>query len=261
MLSTFDTDRVARAFSRNRATYDRHAIVQRAMARDLTQRLRDHCPARLERVLELGCGTGLITRELADAFDLGAYVVNDLVPEFARDGAAYLVGRGVCPVSCLHGDIARIEDYPGAQSLIVSGATFQWLREIEPVIARLLDALERGGVLAFTTFGPDNCAEIRALTGLGLPYPTLPELRASLKERAEILVARESRQTLYFDSALEVLRHLRYTGVNGVADWRWSPRELREFCANYEAVNRCEKGVALTYHPVLVVARKVDGSL
>lgn len=256
MHATINTDRVARAFHRNHATYDQHAIVQREMARALIAPLRDLCPHRLGQVLELGCGTGLVTRELAEAFDLGACTVNDLVPDLAESAADLLRRGGAGPVACLPGDIEAITEFPAAQSLIVSGATFQWLRDIARFLLRITAHLRPGGLLAFSTFGPENLRELRNATGIGLPYPPLDSLRAILAGSKEVLVAREWRTTLRFDSALDVLRHLRKTGVNGLAECRWTPRQLNRFCAEFERSHPFDGGVALTYHPIVIIARK-----
>lgn len=57
--------------------------------------------------------------------------------------------------------------------------------------------------------------EIHTLTGHGLEYFSLEELKALLSSRFEILYAEEEIVSLPFGTPLEVLQHLRQTGVTG----------------------------------------------
>lgn len=257
MPTSPDRNRIARAFRGSLTTYDQHAVVQLAMARDLVAELRRHHTGHWPRALELGAGTGLLTRELVSAFTFGRYVVNDLVPEFAARAYALLKHRHVARRDCLPGDVEALTGYPRDLSLVVSGATFQWLRDLRTFLHRMLARLAPGGLMAFTTFGPENCSEVGTLTDVRLAYPALDEIRAHLEGRAEVLDAREWREPLCFGDARAVLRHLKQTGVNGAGVYRWTPRALRAFCREYQARFPWQDGVRLTYHPMLVVARRI----
>lgn len=57
--------------------------------------------------------------------------------------------------------------------------------------------------------------EIHTLTGHGLEYFSLEELKALLSSRFEVLYAEEEIVSLPFGTPLEVLQHLRQTGVTG----------------------------------------------
>lgn len=256
MERILDKTRVARAFRRSHDTYDTHATVQRQMADDLVGAIARHAPDRLGHVLELGCGTGLVTRALVGTRPIAHYTVNDLVHDLATGAAKSLESPEVSGHTVLSGDIERLEAIPDTLSLIVSGATFQWLREPAQFLPRMINQLEPGGLLAFTTFGPENLAEFRDLTGVGLHYPGLETLRHYVSPGADVLVAEEWHTRLFFDHPRDVLRHLQRTGVNGAGQYRWSPRELRAFCADYERRHGRDGKVPVTYHPILVVARR-----
>jgi len=256
MPSTLDKTRVLRAFSRNYATYEAEATVQHAMARRLVDALRPHVSHHLDRALEVGCGTGLVSRLLCDQCSVNEYFVNDLVPTHCTAVVEMLSAQGVPSAHALPGDIESLATLPTDCALVISGATLQWVQNPGAVVGRLLDALRPGGLLAFTSFGPENCREVRALSGIGLSYPPLDALRAMIALRATVLVAEEWEQALHFESARQVLRHLKQTGVNGIERHRWTPSALREFCRRYEAAYSAPQGIPLTYHPILMVARR-----
>jgi malonyl-CoA O-methyltransferase len=253
---TLDNTRIARAFLKSLKTYDTQASVQQGMARDLMAELKAHSPGQLDSVLELGCGTGQLTERMLSSFRIAHYVANDLVPEFRVPIGRTLDEHRKTNGSFLAGDMEALSCFPDNLSLIVSGATFQWLKDIKGFVARMSRHLAPEGILAFSTFGPDNCKEISALTGLGLAYPTLAELKGYLNGTYQILVAHESHETRFFDTSMEVLRHLKATGVNGMVRHRWTPKGLKKFCEDYTTAYQQKAGIPLTYHPILVVARK-----
>ncbi|MCF6284683.1 MAG: malonyl-ACP O-methyltransferase BioC [Candidatus Hydrogenedentes bacterium] len=256
MEITLENTRIAHAFRKSLNTYDQAATVQHRMARDLVDELKKHGPRQFDRVLELGCGTGQLTRMMLSAFFIEHYAANDLVPECETGIDAIFARYPKTKGSFLAGDAETFYDYPDALSLLVSGATFQWLDDLNGFLARITPYLAPEGILAFSTFGPDNCKEIRTLTGLGLDYPTLDKLKGYLKKDYHILAVRESHETCFFDTPMAVLRHLKATGVNGIAAHRWTPKGLAQFCENYTMAYQQGAGVPLTYHPVLIVARK-----
>ena len=93
-------------------------------------------------IYDLGCGTGHLTRVLADQFP-GARVTGvDSSPEMLAEAR-----REFPAISWLRGDINswRPEVPPG---LIYSNAALQWVRAHETLFPSLLQSLASGGVLA-----------------------------------------------------------------------------------------------------------------
>lgn len=242
-----DTARIQRSFRRSLSTYDEHATVQRRMAERLCALL----PARsYPCIAELGCGTGQLTRLLAERIPCRSYLANDLVPECA--GAAL---RFRPQARFLPGDIDEEaphlrEHQPDGFDLVISNACLQWSRRPAATLAALHAALKPGGILAFSSFGQDNLREIRALFGVGLTSPTLDALRALLPA-GTLLTLCEEHQTIVFSSLLDALRHLRATGVNAFDAPPLTHGRLKaldeRFCRDFART--------LTYHPRYVVLR------
>lgn len=74
--------------------------------------------------------------------------------------------------------------------LVVSGSTIQWFVDREAFLQRLAQAMNPGALLAVSLFGPENFKELRELTGRGLAYPTLAELRKELETDFDIIELR-----------------------------------------------------------------------
>ena len=260
MPERLDKERVARSFRRSLATYDREATVQREVGRRLLALLAHYPPINVQRVLEIGCCTGLLTELFCGAHRPGVLYLNDLVPEFAEHAAAR-PGPELCScVRPLAGDIERAE-LPGELDLVLSSSTFQWVVDLPRLIQRLAQALKPGGQLAFALFGPGTLAEFRALTGVGLGYRDAESIEAALARDFVIEARDESRSQLVFAHPRRVLEHLRATGVGGVTDFSWTKSRLRDFEQEYIDRFGDQAGVPVSYVTYYFVARRRDGEL
>ena len=72
----------------------------------------------------------------------------------------------------------------------------------------------------------------------------------------EIRLASEASAVLTFVHPLEVFRHLKHTGVNSLGDSHWSRSRWQKLAAAYRAAFPHAEGVTLTYHPLMLLARR-----
>lgn len=243
-------------FRRCLATYDAHATVQRQMADRLVQLLRARQVTTFPRALEVGSGTGMLTRRLLENFNIRELAVNDMVAE-CRTPVDALAGEfPQVNIRFIPGDIESLVAIPSEVDLIVANAAFQWVQDLPRLLERLCSLLSPGGVLAFGTFGPDNLSEVRAAAGHALHYYDKDSLRAMLPAGMKSVALEETRTTITFTSPREVLGHIRSTGSNALARTTWTRASLSDFERNYRADHARNGGVGLTYHPIIVVAER-----
>ena len=153
----------------------------------------------------------------------------------------------------------RIDLPAAAFDLVASNAVFHWLDDPAGLLERLAAALRAGGLLAFTTFGPDNLREVAAVGEGGSVTARYDEIAALLERRYRVLQCWENRETLRFSSPRRVLEHLRRTGANGLERAGWTRGVLRAFEGEYRERFGTGGEVTLTYHPMLFVARRKGG--
>lgn len=251
-----DKSRIKQRFAHALASYEAAAQVQAVVADALLDELAACQPGLTpRRVLEIGCASGVLTERIVARYPR---LVELLACDLVEDCAACLASRSAnwpLKPGFLAGDIEELA-LPGCFDLILSSSTLQWVHDLPALTAKLADHLEPGGLLAVSLYGPDNFLEIRALTGSGLSYPSLAELRALMARHFQILAIREDREELQFASPLDLLRHLRDTGVNALAPLGWTRGKLARFCVEYQSLFGSAEGVRLTYHPLYLVARK-----
>ncbi|MCC8035345.1 MAG: methyltransferase domain-containing protein [Rikenellaceae bacterium] len=250
-----DKEFVKRRFAQRLRQYHQMAQVQQGIAAELATIYKLHFDS-LEpsRIYEAGAGTGFLTRYLRFYHPEAEFFLNDLT-----DAAAPFLGELMSGYKTryLWGDAERIPVPEGTDALF-SASTIQWFEDLPAFLRMASDATTKGGALVLSSFGPENFKEIRCIRGEGLDYLPKTELGRMVEEAGyQILHLSEQTRVLYFDIAVDVVYHIKYTGVNALMPVRWTKERLKEFTERYTELFRTREGVVpLTYHPVFVVARK-----
>lgn len=241
--------RVQRSFQRGLSSYHHAASPQAAIAEHLASLLADHAPRDLGQIFEFGCGTGHFTNALTARFRSTALYLNDLVEDcetMIPAGSRFSPG----PVE----DISL----PEGLSMIASASTIQWVHDVPALMSKLWNHLAPGGWLALSGFGQDHFHQLSSLgSTASAPGYVDPKAWAQMLP-PEAVVHHLSKQeiTVRFTSAMELLRHLRQTGVNGQAKGGWSRARLTRFEAEYFEKFGDDGQIPLTYSPVYLIARK-----
>ena len=252
---TLDKERVARCFRQAMATYDLHATVQKRVGARLLEFAGQVPAISYERVLEIGCCTGLLTRMLCRRQRVRILYLNDLVADFGAAVRSGIPEERMPDLRPWFGDIEGLP-LPERLTLVISSATFQWLADLPGFLHRLAPALDHDGFLAFSIFGPGTLAEFTELTGIGLDYRT-PEQIASFVEKDFVLEQMVTEQNrLWLPAPRDVLHHLRATGVGGVRDYRWTRSGLRSFERDYLTRFGTADGVPVTYVSTYCIASR-----
>jgi trans-aconitate 2-methyltransferase len=136
--------------------YHRSASAQTGWGREVHDRL-GLCGD--ERVIDLGCGDGRLTAELAarvprgsvTGLDADADMIRFARKNHARENVSYVLGD------------ARRFELGRRVDLVVSTATLHWVREQVEVLASCRTHLAPGGRIHFQMGGRGNCAGILAV--------------------------------------------------------------------------------------------------
>lgn len=240
-----NTKSIKSHFEKSMDKYDENAVVQIELAEKLATQTAEICPC-VESILELGCGTGVLTKQIKEKITFQKYYVNDLVEKSKN-----YISKILPEFTFIHGNAIKIKP-PKNVDLIVSNAMFQWFSNLEDITNHCKSCLNNGGILAFSTFGIKNFNEIRELSGLSLNYLSKEEIIKKLEPDFEILYSNEYSYTLDFASPLEILAHMKNTGVNSLTTKTWTVKEVKEFCEKY--LKKYET-VKLTYNPIIVIIK------
>jgi malonyl-CoA O-methyltransferase len=244
---------IEKRFSAAAETYDRHARPQRSLARSVCDVLPEIYP---EQILELGCGTGQLTRLLFDQFpdvridavDLSQKMIEHSRQKFKRFPQA----------TWIEGDAQTwrgTEPYP----LIVSSAALHWVADLQKTFENIFECLEPGGFFSLGMMLRGTLQELQALRQEIAPdktpastLPTLDGLVDRLHAAGfKILRKKQSEEEVAYVSAADFLRTIHEQGVTGtkVASGRapLNRSELDRLMELYQTRHSSLDGVTATY--------------
>ena len=246
-----DKTLVAERFNAARPSYDDNAEPQKLIADYLANQLADKDTRAIlgdarATVLEIGCGTGLLSRRVLDMHPAARLAYWDIAAD-APDGidpAAYTA----CDAETRIADVAE-----ASLDMILSASTMQWFNSPERFVERALRALRPGGMLVLSTFGSRNMHETAEASGVGLRLADAAVWREAIAAMpdAEPVALQQVEMQCRFADAMHALRHLSRTGVNAIT----------RTAANARAVAaRLQPDPAapctLTYAPLFILIRK-----
>lgn len=247
---------VKKRFKRSLGTYEEAAIAQMQMNARLCGYLNEKDIESQLRILEIGCGTGTLTKQLFRSLDIHEIFLNDIVEEIINPVQNILSADNFDKCSFVIGDAEEIT-FPAGLNLVVSGSTFQWFKDLPAMFEKIYNVLNPGGMMVFSTFGMRNLMEIKEISGKGLEYYSLANLKKIASNYFEILNLEEEIIPLYFPDVTSIIQHVKKTGVNAVSSVNWSKSYYHDFLNKYENY-KTKRGYSLTYNPIYFIGRKND---
>ena len=235
------SERIARAFAGAR-DYDRHARIQREVARDLAaQVVTLDLPAR-PRVLEIGCGTGFLTQALAEAGLGGDWLVTDIAPEMVGRCRERLGDSPRRRFAVLDGEDGTPEG--GPFDLIVSSLALQWFDDAPAALARMGGWLAPGGHCVVTTLGPGSFAEWRRAHEAEGLLPGTPVFASVEAFACDLAVENRIERHADARSFVHALKAIG-AGTSAPGHRPLGPAQLRRVMAHFD-----RNGCAVTYEIV-----------
>jgi malonyl-CoA O-methyltransferase len=252
-----DGRQVRRSFNIASGRYDASAVLQERVRRELLERL-DLVRIEPGVVVDLGAATGAgsqaLKRRYRDSRVAAVDVAEDMLRRASRREVFLRRFDRVC------GDAAALPFRDASVDLVFSNLALHWCNDPDRVFAECRRVLKPGGLLTFTTYGPDTLVELRRAwaavdarvhVNRFIDMHDLGDalLRAGLAEP----VMDVERYTLTYGEVRDLMRDLKSVGAHNVNAGR--PRGLTgrgalgRMIAAYEA-NRVQGLLPATYEVV-----------
>lgn len=219
---------VRASFDRASAGYESAAGLQARVAAELLERLAVFAfePG---VVLDLGAGTGRVTRELKRRYRRALVIALDLAPGMLREARRHQQWWRRFERLCA--DALRLPLADGSVDIVFSNLMLQWCQPLDTALAECRRVLKPDGFFAFSTFGPDTLHELRGAWARTDGYNHVNHfvdvhevgdalVRAGLMEP----VLDVDRLEVTYPDALSLMRDLKAIGAHNVTAGR--PRAL-----------------------------------
>jgi len=148
-----------RSFEQAAARYDEAAVLQREVGARLLERL-DLMRLQPQRILDLGSGTGYCIDGLFGRYRKADVVALDIAHPMLR--RARRRGRWLRRPRCVCADAERLPFPDNSFDLVFSNLMLQWCVDLDTAFGELRRVIRPGGLLLFSSFGPDTLKELRA---------------------------------------------------------------------------------------------------
>jgi len=225
-----------------------------------------------DSILDLGCGTGKLTVELARLASKGSIVGIDPSREMLDKAREVSTGMENIRLMQL---AAQAMNFADEFDLVFSNSALQWIREQEEVIKRIYRSLKKNGRLFFQVPGENFCREFFSYTKEAIAALELERFYTTWESPWRFL-SQEEYASLLHDAGFRNVKifyrdyELRFSDIASILAW-WASAGLRPYLeplpekeqeqfkqafADLFERNRTDNGIEFNFWRIFASARK-----
>ncbi len=161
-IAEIDRQAMRAAFEKAAPFYDAAAILQQEVANRLVERM-DLMSMKPVSILDAGSGTGFVSQLIAERFPKAKITALDLAFNMLKQAKNKhtFKQRWNKQFRYVHAEVENLPFADASVELVISGLTMQWCQDLPKVFAEFKRVLTPGGLLLFSSFGPDTLKELR----------------------------------------------------------------------------------------------------
>ncbi len=152
-----DKNRVQAAFDHAAHSYDEAAVLQHEIGHRVMERL-EMIKIQPEVIVDIGSGTGRLSSALTERYPDSQLYSLDLAPGMLTYARKQSIAQ---PQGFVCADTEQLPLSDQSVDMIISNVTLQWCSDLERALRECQRVIKPGGLLMFTTFGPDTLKELR----------------------------------------------------------------------------------------------------
>ena len=239
-----DRRQVRHNFGAAAGSYERHDALQREVQEQLAGRL-DFYLQQPERIVDVGAGTGRGSAMLKQRYPKAQVLALDSALPMLRAAKQHM--RLLKPFRRICAEATALPLPDHSVDVLYSNLCFQWVDDLPALFGECARVLKTGGMLTFSSFGPDTLKELRAAWAAADQQPHVGRfldmhdvgdalINAGLRDP----VLDVSRYTLTYSEPQGLLRELRGLGATNADHARGrgltGKSRYRAMLAAYEAM-------------------------
>ena len=161
-IAQIDRQAMRASFEKAASSYDAAAVLQQEVANRLVDRM-DVMSMKPVSILDAGSGTGFVSQLLAERFPKAKITALDLAYNMLKQAKnkRTFKQRWNKRFNYVNAEVENLPFADASVELVISGLTLQWCQDMPKVFKEFKRVLAPGGLLLFSSFGPDTLKELR----------------------------------------------------------------------------------------------------
>jgi malonyl-CoA O-methyltransferase len=229
---------ISKAFNQQALEYERAAVVQQEIGERLFERLQ-YMKISPQHILDLGCGTGKLSRQLRLKYPKAQIIGLDLAYDMLLQAKQKQNWRRKW--SLVAADMTHLPFVNGVFDLVFANQAIHWSHSMLSVFRELNRVMKVNGCLMFTTLGPDTFKELKkAWSGVNA-YAHVNEF-ADMHDLGDWLMAEHFLEpvvdmellAIHYETLPQLIDALKKQGVKNINPHRNKGLTSRTAWANFE---------------------------
>ncbi|MFH1612490.1 MAG: methyltransferase domain-containing protein [bacterium] len=148
--------KISQSFSKVASHYDKYAFLQRKLAHELIEKIKNQ--NNIKYILDIGSGTGEICSILEKIFPQAKIFGCDIA--FGMSLYAQKKYSDRTKIFFQQSDAEKLPYKKNCFDLVISNTSFQWIKNIKNLFVEIKNVLKPNGKIYFTTFGKESLLEL-----------------------------------------------------------------------------------------------------
>lgn len=260
-VAEIDRAAMRAAFEKAALSYDAAAVLQQEVASRLVERM-DMMTMQPVSILDVGSGTGFVSHLLAARYPKAKITAVDLAINMLKQARSKrsFKQRWNKRFNYVNAEVENLPFADASVELVISSLTLQWCQDLPKVFSEIRRVLAPGGLLLFSSFGPDTLKELRQSWAAVDEAPHVNQFidmhdvgDALLQSGFADPVMDMEMLTLTYKDVQSVMRDLKEIGAHNVMQGRsqsiTGKNKLKKMIQHYEQF-RCNDTIPVSHEVV-----------
>lgn len=150
--------KINQSFSKAASSYDQYAFLQKKLANELIEKIKNQQNNNIKYILDIGSGTGEVCAILEKLFSQTKIFGCDIA--FGMNLYAKKKYADKTRIFFQQSDAEKLSYKKDCFDLVISNTSFQWIKNIENLFIEIKNVLKPNGKIYFTSFGKESLSEL-----------------------------------------------------------------------------------------------------
>lgn len=207
-----EVEKIKSHFNKADHSYDSHCQLQMTVGENLINFIKHHSHS-YPRIMDLGCGTGIVSQRFASEFSHQEFHAIDIANSLLAKAKTRLLPIGA---NVYETDFDDLPPYHQAFDLVFSNMSLQWSANLTTTLQNLKNILNPQAIIAFSIPLTGTLTELKHNFSLN-HFLSQDLIQQQLAQCGyDVLIQHREKKILRFDNLLAMLRSIKDVGANFV---------------------------------------------